>query len=578
LRRHAILHIPDTPYAYPSGKDSLNLRLRTAKGDRAEVKVRYKDRYDWTGRFQEKAMEHFAEDSLFVWFECKVSLPRNRYRYYFEITDNKGTKLWLDERGLKDTEDNMEAAAFQYAYIGESDVYMESDWLQRSVAYQIFPDRFENGDKGNDPEGTQSWGMKPTTKSMFGGDLRGIINRLDHIKKLGADLIYMTPIFSSSSNHKYNTMDYYSVDKSFGSMEDVRELIEKCHNLGMRIIFDAVFNHSGSDFFAFRDILENQTNSKYADWYHLEGFPVRTDKVNYYTFADSIPSMPKFNISNPEVREYLLGVGKYWVKEMGIDGWRLDVCDEVDHSFWKDFRKAVKSVKEDAVIIGEIMHEASSFLKGDELDSIMNYPFKGASVDFFAKRAIDAERFSGILASSRALYMDHINRQMWNLLGSHDTQRFLTEAGEDKGRLRLAAAFQFMYIGVPYIYYGDEIGMSGGKDPLCRGCMVWDEDRQDMDLLMFFRRLIAIRKENPELIKGDLKMEVAKDGLVAFSRRSKDERILAVFNNSDQKKKLRKGIPSRAIDLYTGDTMELNGSVVILPMGFLALKVLEDRT
>jgi len=576
LIRHAILHIPDTPYAYPSGKDSLNLRLRTAKGDRAEVKVRYKDRYDWTGRFQEKAMEHFAEDSLFEWFECKVSLPRNRYRYYFEITDNKGTKLWLDERGLKDTEDNMEAAAFQYAYIGESDVYKESDWLQRSVAYQIFPDRFENGDKGNDPDDTKSWGMKPTTKSMFGGDLRGIINRLDHIKKLGADLIYMTPIFSSSSNHKYNTMDYYSVDKSFGSMEDVRELIEKCHNLGMRIIFDAVFNHSGSDFFAFRDILENQTDSKYTDWYHLEGFPVRTDKVNYYTFADSIPSMPKFNISNPEVREYLLGVGKYWVKEMGIDGWRLDVCDEVDHSFWKDFRKAVKSVKEDAVIIGEIMHEASSFLKGDELDSIMNYPFKGASVDFFAKRAIDAERFSGILASSRAMYMDQINRQMWNLLGSHDTQRFLTEAGEDKGRLRLAAAFQFMYIGVPYIYYGDEIGMSGGKDPLCRGCMVWDEDRQDMDLLMFFRRLIAIRKENPELVKGDLKMEVAKDGLVAFSRRSKDERILAVFNNSDKKKNLRKGIPSRAIDLYTGDTMELNGSVVVLPMGFLVLKVLED--
>ena len=576
MRRHAILHIPDTPYAYPSGKDSLNLRLRTAKGDRAEVKVRYKDRYDWTGRFQEKAMEHFAEDSLFEWFECKVSLPRNRYRYYFEITDNKGTKLWLDERGLKDTEYNMEAAAFQYAYIGESDVYKESDWLQRSVAYQIFPDRFENGDKGNDPDGTLRWGMKPTTKSMFGGDLRGIINRLDHIKKLGADLIYMTPIFSSSSNHKYNTMDYYSVDKSFGSMEDVRELIEKCHNLGMRIIFDAVFNHSGSDFFAFRDILENQTDSKYADWYHLEGFPVRTDKVNYYTFADSIPSMPKFNISNPEVREYLLGVGKYWVKEMGIDGWRLDVCDEVDHSFWKDFRKAVKSVKEDAVIIGEIMHEASSFLKGDELDSIMNYPFKGASVDFFAKRAIDAERFSGILASSRAMYMDQINRQMWNLLGSHDTQRFLTEAGEDKGRLRLAAAFQFMYIGVPYIYYGDEIGMSGGKDPLCRGCMVWDEDRQDMDLLMFFRRLIAIRKENPELVKGDLKMEVAKDGLVAFSRRSGDERILAVFNNSDKKKNLRKGIPSRAIDLYTGDTMELNGSVVVLPMGFLVLKVLED--
>jgi glycosidase len=576
LNRHAILHIPDTPYAYPSGKDSLTLRLRAAKGDKAEVTVKYKDRYDWTGTFREQGMEHFASDSLFEWFECKVSLPRNRYRYYFEIKDKKGAKLWLDERGLKDDEENMDSAAFQYAYIGESDVYRESDWLQESVVYQVFPDRFENGDKENDPEGTLKWGMKPTSRGMFGGDLKGIINRLDHIRELGADLLYMTPIFSSSSNHKYNTRDYYSVDKSFGSMEDVRELVEKCHSLGIRIIFDAVFNHSGSDFFAFRDILENQSNSRYADWYHLDGFPVKTVKPNYYTFAESIPSMPKFNISNQEVREYLIEVGKFWVREMGIDGWRLDVCDEVDHSFWKEFRKAVKSVNPRAVIIGEIMHEASSFLKGDELDSIMNYPFKGACVDFFAKRSIDAERFSGILASSRAMYMDQINRQMWNLLGSHDTQRFLTEADEDKGRLRLAAAFQFLYIGVPYIYYGDEIGMAGGKDPLCRACMVWDKDRQDKDLLMFVRRLIAIRKENPELIKGDLRMEYAKGQIAAFSRIYGNDRILAVFNNSEQQKKLRKGIPSRAIDLFTGNIMELNGRIVIEPMSFLALKVLED--
>lgn len=576
MNRHAILHFPDIPYAYPEGKDSLNLRLRVAKGDRAEVKVRYKDRYDWKGRFNVKAMEHFAKDSLFEWFECKLSLPLNRYRYYFEITDRKGNKLWLDERGLKDTEENMEAAAFQYAYIGESDVYSESNWLQGSVAYQIFPDRFENGDKGNDPEGTLRWGMKPTTKSMFGGDLKGIISRLYHIKELGADLVYMTPIFASASNHKYNTRDYYEVDKSFGSREDVRELVEKCHALGIRVIFDAVFNHSGSDFFAFSDILEKQEDSGYANWYHLEGFPVSTDKVNYHTFADNIPSMPKFNISNPEVREYLIGVGRYWVKEMGIDGWRLDVCDEVDHSFWKEFRKAVKSVNKEAVVIGEIMHEASSFLKGDELDSIMNYPFKGASVDFFARRSIDAERFSGILASSRAMYMDQINHQMWNLLGSHDTQRFLTEAFEDKRRLRLAAAFQFLYIGVPYIYYGDEVGMSGGKDPLCRGCMVWDEESQDRELLSFFRRLIAIRKENPALSRGDLRMELARGGLVAFSRSFGDERILAVFNNSDSIKTLRKGIPSKATDLYTGETRQMAGGVTIEPMGFLALKVLED--
>ncbi len=233
----------------------------------------------------------------------------------------------------------------------------------------------------------------------------------------------------------------------------------------MKVIFDAVFNHSGSDFFAFEDLLQKQEASKYKDWYFIDSYPVSTGKVTYYTFGDDVSSMPKLNTHNKEVREYLLKVGEYWVKEMGIDGWRLDVCDEVDHDFWRAFNKVVKEANKDAVIIGEIHHEASSFLKGDQMDSIMNYPFKFALVDFFANRSISVEQFDDILSFNRTLYMNSITRQLWNLMDSHDTKRFLTECNGNVDRMKLAIAFQFCYQGVPYIYYGDEIGLNGADDP-----------------------------------------------------------------------------------------------------------------
>ena len=218
---------------------------------------------------------------------------------------------------------------------------------------------------------------------------------------MGIDLIYLTPIFKSTSNHKYNTADYYDIDPHFGTVELVKELVDKCHERGIRIVFDAVFNHSGSDFFAFEDLLKNQENSKYKDWFFPDEYPVSLDKINYYTFANNVKHMPKLNTSNPEVKDYLLKVGEYWVKEIGIDGWRLDVCDEVDHEFWRAFRKRIKEVNKDAVIVGEIQHEAVSFLNGDELDSIMNYPFKGALVDFFARRSINEKEFDNIITMNR---------------------------------------------------------------------------------------------------------------------------------------------------------------------------------
>lgn len=573
MNRQAIFHITDVPYAYAVNKDTLVLRVRTAKDDIKRCRLYYKDRYDWTNGYKYKDMTIAIKTSLFDYYEAEISVERNRYRYYFELTDYEGSREFLDDRGLRENDiPNKEITSFQYAYIAPNDVYKESKWLQESIVYQIFVDRFCNGDKSNDPEGTLSWGGSVTHTSMFGGDLRGIIKKLDYIKNLGVNLIYLTPIFKSSSNHKYNTTDYFDIDPQFGTIDDAKELVSKCHEKNMRIVFDAVFNHSGSDFFAFKDVIKNGEKSKYKDWYLIDEFPVDTEKVNYYTFADNISDMPKFNPCNEEVQKYLLKVSKFWIEEVGIDGWRLDVCDEVSHEFWSAFRKEIKSADKDAVSIGEIMHEAGSFLRGNELDSIMNYPFKNAVVDFFAKRSINAKRFNDILNQNRAVYMDSISRQMWNLIGSHDTKRFLTECGEKVERMKLAVVFQFSYIGVPYIYYGDEIGISGGEEPLSRKCMVWSNSRQNRDLLNFYKKIIKIRKNNIELVYGNYKCMYDKDNVLVYKRSYKNKFIIVAINNNYEQKSVELKLQGEFIHLMSDTKLYLDSKIVLSPMSFLMIK------
>lgn len=574
MNKHAVYHVVDVPYAYAKDKDTLTVRIRTAKDDVKMCRVYYKCRYDWTNPFEVKEMALMTQSELFDYYEADIKVEKNRYRYYFELTNNEGA-IYFDDRGFRGEVEKPEATGFQFAYIGMADVYEESKWLQEAVIYQIFPDRFSNGDKTNDPENTLEWGSEVTTTSMFGGDLQGIIDNLDYLKDLGVNLLYLTPIFKSTSNHKYNTADYFDIDPQFGTLETAKELVNSCHERGIKIIFDAVFNHSGHDFFAFEDLLKNQEKSKYKDWYFPYEYPVSFEKINYYTFANGAAYMPKLNTANPEVKEYLIKVGEYWVKEIGIDGWRLDVCDEVDHQFWKAFRHRIKAANKDAVIIGEIMHEASSFLKGDELDTIMNYPFKGAMVDFFASRKINEVQFNNILTMNRAIYMDSIIKQMWNLFDSHDTKRFLTECGNDVKRLKLAIAFMFSYVGVPYIYYGDEIGMSGGDDPLCRGCMVWDKDKQNIELLELYKKLISIRHTNKVLIHGEYKNLYLKDNVIAFERSMGNERVIVAINNNDKAVEIKNNITGKVVELLSEKEFSLESSLELKGMEFKIYKIVK---
>lgn len=586
MNKFGILYLLDIPYAYAEDSNTLTIRIRTCKNDIKNCKIYYKDRYDYHLPYKSKDMYIVSETDLFTYYETSISVKWNRYRYFFELTDFNNFTTLFNERGFIDekydntnqqskTSNTLLINAFQFPYIAREDVYNESKWLQESIIYQIFPDRFCNGNSVINPKNTKPWGYPYIDyHSKFGGDIQGIIDKLDYLEDLGINVIYLTPIFKSSSNHKYNTEDYYTIDPEFGSNKLVKELIDKCHKKNIKIIFDAVFNHSGDDFFAFKDVLINQKNSKYSDWYIINNFPVSTEKINYYTFGNAHKNMPKLNTSNPEVTKYLLDVAKFWIKEYKIDGWRLDVCDEVSHTFWKKFRDTIKSVNKDAIIIGEIMHEANNFLKGDQLDSIMNYPIKFACVDFFAKKNITAREFLNILGQNRMLYMNSINKQLLNLIGSHDTARFLTECHDNIEKMKLAICFQFTYVGVPYIYYGDEIGLCGGEDPQNRKCMIWNEKFQNHDLLNFYKKMITIRKKHPTFVHGDFKEISGENNILSYSREYNNEKYIIIINNNDHSEYIDLNANYTCTNLITNKIETLNSNTLLKSMEFKILHVI----
>lgn len=574
MKIESVFHLSDTPFAFPVGKDMLRLRLKSARDDLEECAVLYKDRYQWGKPFLSLPMELACRTETADYFEADARIQSSRFLYFFRLKDKTGTVLYYNERGLW-AEKPKETGAFHFPYIAQADLYRPVKWAQEGICYQIFPQSFCNGDKSNDPADALPWGSPVAQNVFYGGDLQGIIDKLPYLADLGVTFLYLNPIFLSPSTHKYNTDDYYQVDPHFGDAKTLGKLVSLCHERGIHVILDAVFNHCGENFFAFQDVVKNGEKSKYKDWFFIEKYPVDRESVNYLTFADKLEDMPKLNTSNPEVMDYLLKVTEYWMKSAKIDGWRLDVCDEVSHVFWEKFRRLVKSIDSDAVIMGEIHHQSNAFLRGGELDGIMNYPLYDAVLDFFAKRRIGGKRFADEIASKRMLYPDAINRNMLNLVDSHDTERFLTSCGGTVERLELAEVFQFTYIGVPYLYYGDEVGLSGENDPGCRKCMPWEREEQNGVLLDFYRKLIKIRKENAVLVYGGYR-QISVLGLFVFERASDCDRIVVVLNNSEKAMPLDvEELRGEYTDLWTGNRMICDCSTKLGPDSFLILKAKE---
>ncbi len=409
------------------------------------------------------------------------------------------------------------------------------EWVNDAIFYQIFPDRFANGDPANDPPNLVRWGSPPTVWGFQGGDLKGIQNTFDYLLDLGINAIYLNPIFQSTSTHRYNTTDYYRIDSKLGTLDDFHQLIELAHSKGVRVILDGVFNHCGRGFFAFNDLLENQEYSPYRNWYYVNRFP-----VDAYAWGESsdylgwwgMKSLPKFNTNTPETRKYLLEIARYWI-EQGADGWRLDVPNEInDDSFWSEFRQVVKKANPEAYLVGEIWNPDKRWVGDEHFDGLMDYPIMDAIAGILATRTLDAAHFADSVEGLLSFYPHENAFAMLVLLGSHDTERILTKMGNDVNKVRLAYVFQFAYPGAPCIYYGDEIGLVGGKDPACRGAFLWDQSSWNHDLRNHIKSLIGLRKQHVALRRGEYtRLDVGPNpACYAFARTAPDDIVVVIMN------------------------------------------------
>lgn len=412
-------------------------------------------------------------------------------------------------------------------------------WVQDAIFYQIFPDRFSNGDTSLDPPNIQRWGAPPSTWGFQGGDLQGIIDRFDYLIDLGVNAIYLNPIFQSPSNHRYNTVDYFRIEPMLGDMSSFKRLLDTAHQRGVRVILDGVFNHCGRGFFAFSDILENREHSPYRDWFHVRHYPPDAyspgDSQDYLAWW-GFKSLPKFNTRNPAVRRYLLSVARYWA-EQGIDGWRLDVPNEIDDdSFWGEFRQEVRRVNPEAYILGEIWTLDRRWVGPGHFDGLMNYPLRDALLRFVQAKTYSAIEFAGRIDEILHTYPPANTGAMYNLLGSHDTERIITKMENNRPMLRLAYLFLFTYPGAPAVYYGDEIGMAGGKDPDCRAAFPWGDNSWDHPLRAYVKELISLRKRIGALRSGDFCWVATHDDLAvaAYTRSIGSDHTVVVMNAAAQ--------------------------------------------
>lgn len=523
----AVRHLSFYPYVQPLARDRARFAVEAASGDLAACELVWWKRTEAEQRH--RAPLHLRrDDGCRARWEAEIGFPESAHyiKYGFALTDQTGGTAWLNAYGVGDAE--TPDGCFELLQINETDVLAVPEWAKGCVFYQIFPERFDRHEPSR--ADLEPWDTAPTRHNYLGGDLRGIIDRLPYLADLGVECLYLNPIFEGDFNHKYATTDYFRVDPHFGTERDLTELVERAHAAGIRVILDGVFNHCGVHFKPFSDLLKNGEDSPYRDWFYPKRFPIKIDAACYECVGD-YPYMPRLNGANPDVRRYVRDVLLHWLEVAHIDGWRFDVADELDRHAVTWWREEVKRRFPDALLLAETWGDASRLLGPDGFDSAMNYLFRDAAVAFFAGDAISAEVLQRRLDGMLARYPEEIDHAMYNLLGSHDTARFLTEASGEKWRLKLAMAFQMLFPGAPAIYYGDEIGMMGENDPGCRGGMAWDAI--DAELHDWQRAMIALRKRHPALRRGNYRTLAARGRLFAFGRELDDDRVTAIFNTGD---------------------------------------------
>lgn len=503
------------------------------------------------------------------------------YFYYFEVDiDENGNnkKLFYG----KNHEDG-NVCEYLYEELNKYQITVHEDfeipsWYKEGIMYNIFVDRFNNGNRNKKPSNPKknsfiysNWSdtpmyIKDTNGEIIrwdfhGGNLRGIIDKLPYLSKIGVSIIYLSPIFESSSNHKYTTGDYKTIDPMFGDEEILKELIEKAKKRGINIILDGVFSHTGADskyFNKFGNYDElgayQSKDSKYSSWYTFNEFP------DDYKCWWGIKDLPNVNELDKNYMDYIIydedSVINKWTS-MGIKGWRLDVADELPTKFIKELRKELKKNDPQSILVGEVWEDASNkisynerrnYFVGDQLDSVMGYPFRENIVSFL-KGNITSRQLNNKFMTIKENYPKESFKANLNLISSHDVTRIKTELNYDEAKIRLAVATQMTFEGVPYIYYGDEAGLCGGTDPDNRKTYPWKNE--DDDMIEFYKESINTRKKYNVLTNGDTEFIDTNDddvfGYIRFN--DNNEKILILINRSLENKKISINIEENTLEI-----------------------------
>lgn len=572
MNYQAVRHIPLSQDAHGIDPDHVVFRLRTGRDDCKRCTLFYADRSCRVTPviFSSAVMQKEAQDEWFDYYQVILKSPYRRICYYFELDDGQTTRLYYGDFFADERVDDR-SEYYQLPYNHPADIASPPEWVQDAVVYNIFPDSFATSRRFIADIPTQREWNGQITHCKRGGTLRGVRENLDYLADLGINCLYLNPIFAAGEYHKYDLLDYYHIDPCFGTDEEFRLLVEDCHARGMRVIIDGVFNHVGWNFFAFEDVVQKGETSRYKDWFYRLSFPVQRPQdpeayPDYECFGYE-RMMPKTNTPNPEVEAYFCDVGRYWVREFGIDGWRLDVASEINDGFWRAFRRAVKEENPDCVLIGEVWESAGHWLAGDMFDSTMNYDLRKHCRRFFAERTIDAAAFDGRVTHMRMRYKLPMTYAQLNLLDSHDVSRFFSLCGEDEARMRLAVLFQMTFLGAPSIFYGDERGIAGVLEDEYRHPMDWSDT--PCPLADFYRQAIRLRREQPALRRGSYTTLCAEGGLYGY-RRTDDQSAVSVWLNNQDIEVLLPATPGQTL---WAQGLE-NGRLA--PMGFAVFR--EEHT
>ena len=527
-----------------------------------------------------------AETARYKFWEIQVKFNLENVKFSFGATTDKKLNIYYGTSGIA----NFISPSEKWLYSKEDfKRHLVPDWVYGGVMYQIFPERFNYSDTNSLFEEKVEWGSTPKRLEFQGGDLYGIIDKLDYIQNLNVNILYLNPIFLSGSTHRYDTWDHFKVDPKLGGEKALEKLIDELHARKMKIIFDTSLNHVHPKHFAFQDIIKNGEKSKYKDWFTIYEYPVHlkhrphlyenTYKVGWdgnekeykqyleKTFLETeipvknidddgpivepsykswwgVPDMPKINYSCEDARKWALDVTAFWINNFNIDGWRMDVAKEIDLLFWKDFRNIAKDSNQNVLLFSEIFGDTSQWLQGDMFDGTMNYSFRESMVDYFATKRMNISEFSDSLANLYFMYSFKALSSCQNLLSSHDVKRFLNRCSDDSsiyGPIFMQATFP----GIAGIYYGDEIGLNGGNEPNNREAFPWnDEGSWDINLQNYIREIMNIKSSNNILKYGNFQLLPNQNDAIVFRRALRDKSLLCIFNRSEDQKNIK--IPSTA--------------------------------